>query len=68
LTRALGASDASVIEGCLAETSIARNGQPAGYCPLTLVTAQTVKRVRDLKRDKPGAANNRRKYLSSMFG
>jgi integrase len=24
--------------------------------------------LRDLKRDLPGAANNRRKYLSSMFG
>jgi hypothetical protein len=27
-----------------------------------------VKRLRDLKKDLPGAANNRRKYLSAMFG
>jgi integrase len=32
------------------------------------MTSQTVKTLRDLKKDKPGAANNRRKYLSSMFG
>jgi hypothetical protein len=27
-----------------------------------------VKRLRDLKNDFPGAANNRRKYSSAMFG
>jgi integrase len=57
-----------VIESCLAETSIAKDGKPAGFCPLHLLTSQTVKTLRDLKKDKPGAANNRRKYLSSMFG
>jgi integrase len=57
-----------VIEGCLIETAIAKDGKPAGFCPLTFLTSQTVKALRDLKKGKPGAANNRRKYLSSMFG
>jgi integrase len=56
-----------VIEGCLAETAIAKDGKPAGFCPISLLTAQTVKALRDLKKGKPGAGNNRRKYLSSMF-
>jgi integrase len=39
-----------------------------GFCPLAHLTAQGVKRLRDLKKGLPGAANNRRKYLSAMFG
>src|SRR5215475_5896259 len=38
------------------------------WCLMPTTTAQTVKALRDLKKGKPGAANNRRKYLSSMFG
>jgi integrase len=58
----------NILESCFAETSISREGRPIGFCPLHLLTSQTVKALRDLKKDKPGAANNRRKYLSSMFG
>lgn len=57
-----------VLESCFAETSISREGRAIGFCPLHLLTSQTVKALRDLKKGKPGAANNRRKYLSSMFG
>jgi hypothetical protein len=38
------------------------------YCPLQYFTSIKVKRLRDLKVGKPGAGNNRRKYISSMFG
>jgi hypothetical protein len=58
----------NILESCFAETSISKEGRPIGFCPLHLLTSQTVKALRDLKKDKPGAANNRRKYLSSMFG
>jgi integrase len=37
-------------------------------CPMSLVSAAHVKMLRDRKAATPGAANNRRKYLSSMFG
>lgn len=33
-----------------------------------MVTTQKIKWLRDLKAKTPGAANNRRKYLSAMFG
>jgi hypothetical protein len=39
----------------------------SGY-PSPSASTQKVKRLRDLKNDLPGAANNRRKYLSAMFG
>jgi integrase len=57
-----------VLESCFAETSISSDRRPMGFCPLALLTAQGVKQLRDLKKGLPGAANNRRKYLSSMFG
>ena len=37
-------------------------------CPVSLLSAAPVKMLRDRKTGKPGAANNRRKYMSSMFG
>jgi integrase len=37
-------------------------------CPLEYVTAAAVMMLMDRKADKPGAANNRKKYLSAMFG
>ena len=37
-------------------------------CPVSALSAAHVKMLRDRKTDKPGAANNRRKYLSSLFG
>lgn len=55
-----------ILEGCFRE--LWTDGTPMGQCPLAAVTPAKVKRLRDAKADKPGAANNRRKYLSSLFG
>jgi len=57
-----------VLEACFEEPYKDDDPKKMGLCPLSALTAQGVKRLRDLKKDKPGAANNRRKYLSSMFG
>jgi integrase len=37
-------------------------------CPLSALSSAHVKMFRDRKAATPGAANNRRKYLSAMFG
>ena len=37
-------------------------------CPIAVLSPAHIKMLRDRKAAKPGAANNRRKYLSSMFG
>jgi integrase len=58
----------NVLEACFEEPYKEDDLKKMGLCPLSALTAQGVKRLRDLKKDKPGAANNRRKYLSSMFG
>jgi integrase len=57
-----------VIEDCLRETR--KPGSPflMAACPLEYVTAAVVMMLMDRKADKPGAANNRKKYLSAMFG
>lgn len=58
-----------VIEGCLPDLVKTKGGmQPARDCPLGQVTSSKIRQLRDLKIGKPGAANNRRKYLSAMFG
>jgi hypothetical protein len=38
------------------------------HCPLEHVTAAVVMMLMDRKAGKPGAANNRKKHLSAMFG
>jgi integrase len=58
----------SVIQSCLAEPLSADDPEPMGNCPLAHLTSKKIKRLRDLKVGLPGAANNRRKYLSAMFG
>jgi integrase len=57
-----------VIEHCLREPR--KPGSPSlmAACPLEYVTAAAVMMLMDRKADKPGAANNRKKYLSAMFG
>jgi integrase len=56
-----------VIEGCLKEPHTDTHPEPMGNCPLTHLTPKKIKRLRDLKAELPGAANNRKKYLSAMF-
>ena len=57
-----------ILETCFQEPYKDDDQEPMGFCPLAELSAQKVKRLRDLKKDRPGAANNRRKYLSAMFG
>lgn len=57
-----------VIEECFREPFKDNDPEPMGNCPLVHLTPAKVKRLRDLKVGLPGAANNRRKYLSAMFG
>jgi integrase len=37
-------------------------------CPIASVGPKQIRMLRDRRADQPGAANNRKKYLSSMFG
>jgi integrase len=57
----------NLIEACLRET---HKGQPYRDCPVAKITAAKIKALRDIKvkEGKRGAANNRKKYLSAMFG
>lgn len=56
-----------VIDSCLAEPFSESDPERMGNCPLKFLTPRKVKRLRDLKAGLPGAANNRKKYLSAMF-
>lgn len=54
----------SIIEACLRES---KDGRAFRDTKITAITAQHVKMLRD-RASGSGAANNRRKYLSSLFG
>ena len=58
----------SVLEDCLREPRKPGSADLMRDCPVSAVAAAHVKMLRDRKAGKPGAANNRRKYLSAMFG
>src|ERR1700730_1711270 len=58
----------AVLEECFREPHRADDPEPMGHCPRAHLTAHKIKRLRDLKEGLPGAANNRLKYLSAMFG
>jgi integrase len=57
-----------VIEDCLREPRKPGSTDLMRDCPVNALSAAHVKMLRDRKSATPGAANNRRKYLSSMFG
>lgn len=59
-----------VLEACFAERFAEADNKPLGDCPAALIDAAKIQRLRDLKSSAglPGAANNRKKYLSAMFG
>src|SRR5262249_10206622 len=63
-----GPTRRAVIEDCLREAVREGSTDLMADCPLSYVTPAKIKRLRDLKKGLPGAANNRRKYLSAMFG
>lgn len=57
-----------VIDTCIKEPYSDNDPDAMGNCPLKHLTSKKIKRLRDLKGALPGAANNRKKYLSAMFG
>ena len=58
----------NVIEDCLREPRKPGAADLMRDCPLSAFSSAHVKMFRDRKAELPGAANNRRKYLSAMFG
>lgn len=57
----------SILESCFAEPKKPGDAVLIGQCPLPALNAAIIKILRDRRADQPGAANNRLKYLSSMF-
>lgn len=57
-----------IIEDCLREPRKPGATDVMRDCPVSLLLTAHVKMLRDRKAGTPAAANNRRKYLSSMFG
>lgn len=58
----------AIIEECLREPRRPGSADVIRDCPVNVFTAQHVKMLRDRKANTPGAANNRKKYLSAWFG
>jgi hypothetical protein len=58
----------AVLEDCLQEPRRPGSKDLMRDCPVNVLTAAHVKMLRDRKAEKPGAANNRRKWLSTVFG
>jgi integrase len=58
---------ASILKSCFAEPFTPGSDARFGQCPVAALEAKHVKALRDKKASLPGAANNRLKYLSSMF-
>lgn len=58
----------AVIEECLREPRKPGSSDLMAGCPVSSFSAKHVQMLRDRKAGLPGAANNRRKYLSAMFG
>jgi integrase len=57
----------TIYESCFREPINRRSKERMGDCPLEIFSAEHVRFLRDRKRALPGAANNRKKYLGSMF-
>lgn len=59
-----------VLEECFREPRTDDDPEPIGFCPLASLAPRHIQRLRDLKTKAglPGAANNRRKYLSTLCG
>jgi len=58
---------ASVLDGCFAESIKPGSKILVGSCPIGSIAPSHLRMLRDRKAAQPGAANNRLKYLSSMF-
>jgi integrase len=57
----------AIIESCLAEPVKPKSPDTMKFVPLILLSGAHIKTLRDRRVDKKGAANNRLKWLSSMF-
>jgi len=57
-----------ILEDCLVERLNPDVPDLMRDCPINALSAAHVKMLRERKEGKPGAANNRRKYLSAAFG
>jgi len=58
----------SVIESCLREPAAPGSAHLVADCPLTLFGAKQMRMLRDRRAAQKGAANNRIKFFSAMFG
>jgi integrase len=56
-----------IIEACLREPIKPASPDKLALCPLPLLSAVHIRMLRDRRADKPGAANNRLKYIGSML-
>src|SRR6516162_6624560 len=56
-----------IIEACLREPIKPNSPDKLALCPLSLLSAAHIRMLRDRRADKPGAANNRLKYVGSML-
>jgi hypothetical protein len=56
-----------IIEACLRESIKPNSPDKLALCPLPLLSAVHIRMLRDRRADKPGAANNRLKYVGSML-
>jgi len=56
-----------IIEACLREPIKPTSPDKLALCPLPLLSAVHIRMLRDRRADKPGAANNRLKYMGSML-
>lgn len=57
-----------IIESCLREPLVPGGSHLVADCPVAKFGARHVQMLRDRKAKTPGAANNRKKFLSAMFG
>jgi integrase len=57
----------SILESCFREPRKAGAPELFGECPLSALSARQIIVLRDRRASHPGAANNRLKYMSSMF-
>jgi integrase len=58
----------AILDACMAEPIRPGAKETMAGCPLAVLAPKHIKMLRDRKAGLPGAANNRRKYLSTMFG
>ena len=58
----------AILDSCMAEPIRPGAKETMAGCPLSVLAPKHIKTLRDRKAGLPGAANNRRKYLSTMLG